>query len=56
MISGPGGTQQVDDWRLPSRRSLSMLSSVLLACVFAFGMSLATALPAVRGNKRLQAR
>ena len=50
-IQVPGGTQRVEDWRLPSRRSLSLLSSVLLACVFAFGMSIATALPAIRSNK-----
>lgn len=50
-IQVPGGVERVDDWRLPSRRSLSMLSSVLLACVFAFGMSLATGLPAARRNK-----
>ena len=51
-IQVPGGTERVDDWRLPSRRSLSIVSSVLLACVFAFGMALVTGLPTARGNKR----
>lgn len=41
----PGGRQTLDDWQLPSRRSTSIVSSVLLACVFAFGMSLASGLP-----------
>jgi hypothetical protein len=50
-IQVPGGFEQIENWQLPSRRSLSIVSSVLLACVFAFGMSLATGLPAARGNK-----
>jgi hypothetical protein len=50
-IQVPGGTQRVEDWRLSSRRSSSIVSSVLLACVFAFGMSLATGLPSVDSEK-----
>ena|ERR1700760_3161581 len=44
----PGGTEKLSDWRLQSRRSLSLVSSALLACVFAFGMSLATGLPSIK--------
>jgi hypothetical protein len=47
----PGSRHRVDDWRLASRRSTTLVSSVLLACVFAFGMSLATGLPTVRGDQ-----
>lgn len=43
----PGGKELVDEWRLSSTRSGSIVSSVLLACVFSFGLSLATALPSV---------
>jgi hypothetical protein len=50
-IQIPGGTERVEDWRLYSRRSSSIVSSVMLACIFAFGMSLATGLPSVNGNK-----
>jgi len=50
-IQVPGGSEPVDDWRLPSRRSLSIVSSVLLACVFAFGISLATGLPPSREDE-----
>lgn len=48
----PGGTERVEDWKLSSRRSGSIVSSVLLACVFAFGMSLATGLPALESGKK----
>jgi hypothetical protein len=41
----PGGTSAIDGWRLTPRRSLSILSSVLLACVFAFGMALPAGSP-----------
>jgi hypothetical protein len=49
-----GGTEATDDWRLSSRRSGSLVSSVLGACFFAFGVSitLATARPVSEGNKR----
>jgi hypothetical protein len=42
-----GGTEATEDWRLASRRSSSLVSSVLAACFFAFGvsLSLATASP-----------
>jgi hypothetical protein len=50
-IQIPGGTERVEDWRLYSRRSSSIVSSVLLACIFAFGMSLATGLPSVEGDQ-----
>lgn len=47
-IQVPGGTERLEDWLLYSRRSGSLVSSVLLACVFAFGMSLARRLSPVR--------
>lgn len=45
-----GGKEATDDWRLSSRRSVSLVSSVLAACFFAFGVSLtlATAKPPQR--------
>lgn len=51
-IQVPGGTERVEDWRLYSRRSSSIVSSVMLACVFAFGMSMAIGLPSTEGNKK----
>lgn len=51
-IQVPGGTERVEDWRLYSRRSSSIVSSVMLACVFAFGMSMAIGLPSAEGNKK----
>ncbi len=49
-IQVPGRSERVDDWRLPPRRSGSMASSVLIACVFAFGISLSTGLPSARSD------
>jgi hypothetical protein len=51
-----GGREATDDWRLSSRRSTSLVSSVLGACFFAFGVSLtlATAKPASGGGKTKQ--
>ncbi len=49
----PGGTERVEDWLISSRRSSSIVSSVLLACVFAFGMSLATGLPSAGPDKEV---
>jgi hypothetical protein len=50
-IQIPGGTERLEEWRLPSRRSVSIVASVMLACVFAFGISLATGLPSARGDE-----
>jgi hypothetical protein len=50
-IQLPGGTQRLEDWQLASKRSLSLVTSVLLACVFAFGMSLPSVLPLIRGHE-----
>lgn len=47
----PGGAERLEDWQLQSRRSVSLVSSALLACVFAFGMSLATGLPSMKTPK-----
>jgi hypothetical protein len=48
-----GGTEATDDWRLSSRRAGSLVSSVLGACFFAFGVSLtlATIKPASERDK-----
>lgn len=51
QILVPGGAESLDDWRSQSRRSTSLVSSVLLACVFAFGMSLAIGLPSPKSNE-----
>lgn len=51
QILVPGGTESLDDWRGQSRRSASLVSSVLLACVFAFGMSLAVGLPSAKSDQ-----
>lgn len=48
----PGRTQKTDDLRLRSKRSDSILSSILFACVFAFGLSAALGLPPVGGKER----
>jgi hypothetical protein len=51
----PGGTEHIVDWRMQSRRSLSLLSSTLLACVFAFGMALASGLPSAKTQEQTAA-
>ena len=50
-IQIPGGTEQSEEWRQPSQRSMSIVASVLLACVFAFGISLASGLPSARDDE-----
>jgi len=50
-----GGKEATDDWRLTAKRSNSLVSSVLAACFFAFGVSLSRAtasstLPGGEGN------
>jgi hypothetical protein len=51
-IQVPGGTERTEDLRLYSRRSNSIVSGVLLVCVFALGMSLVfTGLPSVGSNQ-----
>ncbi len=50
QIQMPGATVGTDNWGLPSRRSTSIVTSVLLACVFAFGISLSNGFPAIEGN------
>ncbi len=44
----PGGAERLSDFAPASKRSLTLVYSVLMVCVFAFGMSIATALPFVR--------
>lgn len=46
-IQVPGGVERSDDWYLYSRRSNSLVSSVLFVWVFALGMSLAMGFPPV---------
>jgi hypothetical protein len=55
-VQVPGGTQNVDELMLRSRRSTSIVSSVLLACIFAFGMSSAKGLPSVDRHKDAAAK
>jgi hypothetical protein len=50
QIQVPGGMEKVDDLLLRSRRSVSVLTSVLIACVFAFGMTSASGLSPVHRN------
>jgi len=40
-VQTPGGKEKIDDLQLRSKRSISVVTSVLLACVFAFGISAA---------------
>lgn len=47
----PGGTERLTDWQNQARRSTSLISSVLLACVFAFGVSVATGLPSAKRDQ-----
>ncbi|HYM75660.1 MAG TPA: hypothetical protein VE377_06745 [Candidatus Dormibacteraeota bacterium] len=49
-IEVPGGTMPVENWQLTARRSASILSGTLLACVFAFGIALTTVIPVGQGN------
>jgi hypothetical protein len=42
-IQVPGGTERTEDWRMTSRRANSLLTSVLAACIFAFGVSVSQA-------------
>jgi hypothetical protein len=48
-----GGVEATEDWRLSSRRSSSLDTSVLAACFFAFGVSLtlATATPSIGADQ-----
>ena len=47
----PGGRQTFEDLRLTARRSGALVFGVLLACVFAFGISLATGVPTAGRNQ-----
>lgn len=50
-IQFPGRIERTEDLLLRSRRSVSIVASVLLACMFAFGMSSASVLPAINRDK-----
>lgn len=50
-IQLPGATASIDDWRLTSKRSLSILSGVMFSCIFAFGMALSAAIPMGRPDQ-----
>jgi hypothetical protein len=50
-IQLPGRIERTEDLLLQSRRSVSIVASVLLACVFAFGMSSASIFPATNRDK-----
>lgn len=47
----PGGSEHLTGWENQARRSTSLISSVLLACVFAFGVSVATGFPSAKRNQ-----
>jgi hypothetical protein len=54
--SGPqievlGRTESVENWRLTSRNSSSVVSAVLINCFFALGLGLATAAAPINGDK-----
>lgn len=48
----PGRTLPISDWLISSRRSSSIPSSVVLACVFAFGMSVVTGIPTAASDEK----
>lgn len=52
-IQVPGGTERTEDWRMTSRRSNSLVATVLAVCIFAFGVTVAqaTSAPPVGGDK-----
>ena len=50
-IQFPGRTERTKDLLLQSKRSISVVASALLACVFAFGMSSASIFPAAKRNQ-----
>lgn len=47
----PGGRDLLEAWQPQSRRSLAFITSVLFACIFAFGMSVATSFPSRNRDK-----
>lgn len=51
-IQFPGRIELTKDLLLQSRRSVSIVASALLACVFAFGMSSASIFPPTKRNKQ----
>lgn len=51
-IDVPGGSQPIDLLKLQSRRSVSLVSSVLLCSALAFGMAIAGGLPFEREQNR----
>jgi|ERR1043166_1862100 hypothetical protein len=50
-VQVPGGAEKTDDLTLRSRRSVSLMTGVLLVCVFALGMSSVTGLPLENANQ-----
>jgi hypothetical protein len=55
-MSGPqievlGQTESIENWRLTSRNSSSVVSAVLINCFFALGLGLATAAAPINGDK-----
>jgi hypothetical protein len=51
-IQMPGGTKDMSEFMLQSKRSISIVIDALLACVFAFGMAVATGFGFVDSNKQ----
>lgn len=54
-VQVPGGASSIDDWRLAPRRAVSIMSSVLIACAFAFGIALTAGTPAVAPHEETRA-
>jgi hypothetical protein len=50
-VQFPGGIERVEDWDLMSQRAKSIVSSVLFACVFAFGLSIPAGIPSPNGDQ-----
>jgi len=51
-VQFPGGTERVEDWELVSQRAKSIVSSILFACVFAFGLSIPAGIPSPDGDQK----
>lgn len=51
-VQFPGGTERVEDWELVPQRAKSIVSSILFACVFAFGLSIPAGIPSPDSNQK----
>ncbi len=51
-VQFPGETERVEDWELVSQRAKSIVSSILFACVFAFGLSIPAGIPSPDSDQK----